>query len=261
MICKKLDRCICHSEQLLLRSDQWKELFSLADMVSKGTTKGYKKCFLNIPCIYRTGFCTASTVVTFIIIQNQLIILEGNCIFPVVLSSSELGTLTLKKADDADAYIPSGDEEYGERYFLSEDDAKKYYEDYTGKAVALVKELLESQEWERSNRPESMASPEEINFDSGKIAFKKASYNQKGYLFTQGPSDDEWAASDHSGKYSLTVKDQRAKDTDSTPRPLVYKGELTADGASVAYTLEKRNDSLVLKLGETMYDPVFTNGK
>lgn len=170
-------------------------------------------------------------------------------------------SLTLKKADDADAYIPSGDEEYGERYFLSEDDAKKYYEDYTGKAVARVKELLESQEWERSNRPESMASPEEINFDSGKIAFKKASYNQKGYLFTQGPSDDEWAASDHSGKYSLTVKDQRAKDTDSTPRPLVYKGELTADGASVAYTLEKRNDSLVLKLGETMYDPVFTNGK
>lgn len=62
----------------------------------------------------------------------------------IVLSSSELGTLTLKKADDADAYIPSGDEEYGERYFLSEDDAKKYYEDYTGKAVARVKELLES---------------------------------------------------------------------------------------------------------------------
>ncbi len=38
---------------------------------------------------------------------------------------------------------------------------------------------------------------EEINFDNGKIAFKKASYNQKGYLFIQGPSDDEWAASDH----------------------------------------------------------------
>lgn len=179
----------------------------------------------------------------------------------IVLNSSELGTLTLKKVDDEDAYIPSGDEEYGERYFLSEDDAKKYYEDYTGKAVARVKELLESQEWERSNRPESMASPEEINFDSGKIAFKKASYNQKGYLFIQGPSDDEWAASDHLGKYSLTVKDQRAKDTDSTPRPLVYKGELTVDGATVAYTLEKRNDSLVLKLGETMYDPVFANGK
>ncbi len=62
------------------------------------------------------------------------------------------------------------------------------------------------------------------------------------------------------GKCRLTVQDRGLR-IDSTPRPLVYKGELTVDGASVAYTLEKRNDNLVLKLGETMYDPVFTNGK
>ena len=85
MICKKLDGCICHTEQLLFRSDQWKEFSSLTDMISKSTTKRYKKCLIYIPCIYRTGFCTSATIVAFFIIDDQFIILERNCFFTTCL--------------------------------------------------------------------------------------------------------------------------------------------------------------------------------
>ena len=41
-------------------------------MISKSTTKRYKKCLIYIPCIYRTGFCTSATIVAFFIIDDQL---------------------------------------------------------------------------------------------------------------------------------------------------------------------------------------------
>ena len=109
MIIKELDRCIGHSEKLLLRGDQRKEFLSLADVISKRSAKGNDICFVYIPCIHRTGFCTSAAVVTFLCIDHQLVILKGDSVFSAGLfTDTTVDTCILFPADlsrSLDPYI------------------------------------------------------------------------------------------------------------------------------------------------------------
>ena len=109
VIIKELDRCIGHSEKLLLRGDQRKEFLSLADVISKRSAKGNDICFVYIPCIHRTGFCTSAAVVTFLCIDHQLVILKGDGIFSACLfADTTVDTCILFPADlsrSLDPYI------------------------------------------------------------------------------------------------------------------------------------------------------------
>lgn len=70
----------------------------------------------------------------------------------VVLSSSQLGTVTLVRQDDG-SYVPSGSEGYGERYFVDESAAQSYYDEYTAATPDRVRDTLESATWSVKTRP------------------------------------------------------------------------------------------------------------
>lgn len=70
----------------------------------------------------------------------------------VVLSSSQLGTVTLVRQNDG-SYVPSGSEGYGERYFVDESAAQSYYNEYTAATPDRVRDTLESATWSVKTRP------------------------------------------------------------------------------------------------------------
>lgn len=183
--------------------------------------------------------------------------MEGN---DVVLTSDQAGTITLKKQDDG-SYIPSGTEDLGERYFTDEGDAKSYSDKYTKGSAKRVKEFLEGNDWSIDGTLSVRTLDETISFADGSLEYTKGEYDSTGYLFKQGPSEDSWLGSDHSGKYDIKAEFQGMSSGGSSERTAMYTGTLESDGGSVPFTLEKSGDSISLALNPGTGGVTFTNGK
>lgn len=162
----------------------------------------------------------------------------------IVLTSSTYGDVrTLRKMDDGGYLDTSLNEEFGERYYTSEDDAQAYTDGFIEDAPQRVAKLLESSDFtETGSNWAYVATPETISFADGKVTFTKGVYkttNNNGESFGNktGPDDDEWAASDHTGDYEVTV-DKMVRDTSngSSYRPR-YEGTITIDGQALTYRL------------------------
>ena len=118
-------------------------------------------------------------------------------------------------------------------------------------------DYLESANWKKTTGSgSSCQQAETISFKDGKASFVKGVYDQKGYVFHQGPNDGEWGASDHSGEYSVTVGQFSRFNSSDNPQ---FTGSLTIDGAETTYELETASVSggMKLTLDKTM-DLIFT---
>lgn len=177
----------------------------------------------------------------------------------VVLSSSQLGTVTLVRQDDG-SYVPSGSEGYGERYFVDESAAQSYYDKYTAATPDRVRDALESATWSVKNPPSTQTVAETLSFDDGSLAFTKGEYQRKG-SYTDAPRESSWLASDHSGKYDLDVSSQWVSSDGSSPRPLIYEETIAVGGEAADFKLSDRRGSLTLTLSSEWSAVTFANGK
>ena len=95
----------------------------------------------------------------------------------------------------------------------------------------------------------------EYDMNTGTV-FAKGVYDQKGYIFHQGPNDGEWGAADHSGAYTVTVDQFSTVETSDNPK---FIGSLTIDGAESTYKLEVLSDGMRLTLDkDNTTDLIFT---
>lgn len=155
---------------------------------------------------------------------------DGN----LVLTSSILGTTTLARSDDGSYYSVQGTEElFGSRYYLSEEQAQSYSNEYAASVTGRVREILESTAF-TVNSSNSQTVEETIAFADGSANFTKGEYAQEGYLFLQGPAEGSWTASDHTGDYSVTVDTMRRTNMGSDAE---YTGTLTIGSDAVEYKL------------------------
>lgn len=99
----------------------------------------------------------------------------------VVLSSSQLGTVTLVRQDDG-SYVPLGCEDYGERYFEDESAAKSYYDEYTAATPDRVRDTLESATWSVKNPPSTQTVAETLSFDDGLARIHEGRIPEEGLL-------------------------------------------------------------------------------
>lgn len=172
----------------------------------------------------------------------------------LVLTSSVLGTTTLVRSDDGSYYSVQGSEElFGSRYYLSEEQAQAYCEDYKSDAAERVQEVLESTMLAVSSSSSSRVSDETISFANGSASFTKGEYEQDGYLFIQGPAEGSWTAGDHSGNCAITVETMRRTNMGSDAE---YTGTLTVGGDDVDYTLTLNDSGRVTLKIESL---TFTN--
>lgn len=177
----------------------------------------------------------------------------------VVLSSLQLGTVTLVRQDDG-SYVPSGSEDYGERYFEDESTAKAYYDEYTAAAPDRVKAMLEGTGWSVENLPSTQTVAETLSFDDGSLTFTKGEYQREGFS-TDAPRESSWLASDHSGEYELDVTSQWVSSDGSSPRPLIYEGTIAVGGETTDFKLSDRKGALKLTLSSEWSAVTFVNGE
>lgn len=158
----------------------------------------------------------------------------------VLTSSTWSGVTTLVREDDGSYSISGDNDALGIRFFLSEDDARTYTKKFVGAAPERVAQTLESSDFTETSSPwVSATTKEAVSFHDGEAVFTKGVYsrdNELGtYLFKQGPSEDEWTASDHSGGYEVTV-DKMLRDGISNDIA-AYTGTLTVGGDAIDYKL------------------------
>ena len=177
----------------------------------------------------------------------------------VVLSSLQLGTVTLVRQDDG-SYVPSGSEDYGERYFEDESAAKSYYDEYTAAAPDRVRDTLEGATWSVKDLPSTQTVAETLSFDGSSLVFTKGEYQRTGF-YSNAPRESSWLASDHSGEYDLDVSSQWVSSDGSSPRPLIYEGTITVGGEKANFRLSDRKGSLKLTLSSDSSAVTFANGK
>ena len=177
----------------------------------------------------------------------------------IVLTSS-LGRVTVLEPTSNGSYQVSEDS-FGTRYFLSEQDAKKYCDEQTEEAAGDVLSILEATTFKDSygsgtvgNDAASRTVPESIHFEDGEATFTKGEYSQEGFIFRQGPSEVEWIASDHSGAVEVTVDEMIRNGSGGDSDWPSYTGLLTIDGDSVEYELElKPNGDVELSIEELTF--------
>lgn len=155
----------------------------------------------------------------------------------ITLAEAHGDFLELSPIEDSDGYQYVGKEKLGTRFYPSREEAEEATNAFIEALPNTVEAELESADWEKnvSSSASSCEQPETISFSDGKADFTRGSYTQNGYIFRQGPNAGDWAASDHSGKYTVTVDDFSRVVTSNNPQ---YSGTLTIDGAEITYKLE-----------------------
>lgn len=159
----------------------------------------------------------------------------------VLTSSTGNGVTTLIRADDGSYGISGENDALGIRYFLSKDDAQAYTHKFIEDAPERVAQILESSDFTETGSLWSSATEKEgVSFDGGEAVFTKGEYSETDdmgnrYLFKQGPSEDKWTASDHSGSYEVTV-DKMVCDGLSNDIA-TYTGTLSIGGDATDYKL------------------------
>ena len=152
----------------------------------------------------------------------------------IILDESHGEIITLTPIEGSDGYQYAGKEKLGTRFYPSAD-------------------------WKKEvSAGGSCQQPETISFKDGKASFAKGVYNQKGYIFHQGPNDGEWGVSDHSGEYKVTVDQFSTVETSDNPK---FIGSLTIGDAETTYKLEVLSDGMRLTLDkDNTTDLIFTAG-
>lgn len=175
----------------------------------------------------------------------------------VVLDESHGEIITLNPIDNSDGYQYAGEEKLGTRFYPSKEEAETATREFKDNLPNTVMDYLESANWKKEvSSSGSCKQAETISFSDGSADFVKGVYDQENYVFHQGPNDGEWGASDHSGKYSVTVDQFSTVSTSSNPQ---YIGNLTIGGAMTTYKLEVMSDSMKLTLDkENTMDLIFT---
>ena len=175
----------------------------------------------------------------------------------ITLDESHGEIITLNPIEGSDGYQYAGEEKLGTRFYPSKEEAQAATREFTDDLPNTVMDYLESADWKKTTGSgSSCQQPETISFKDGRASFVKGFYDQKGYIFHQGPNDGEWGASDHSGEYSVTVGQFSRFNSSDNPQ---YIGDLTIDGAETTYKLEVMSDSLRLTLDkDNTMDLIFT---
>lgn len=175
----------------------------------------------------------------------------------IVLDESHGEIITLTPIDGSDGYQYAGEEKLGTRFYPSQEEAQTATREFTDNLPNTVKDYLESTDWKKKvYTGGSCQQPETISFKDGKASFAKGVYDQKGYIFHQGPNDGEWGAADHSGAYTVTVDQFSTVETSDNPK---FIGSLTIDGAESTYKLEVLSDGMRLTLDkDNTTDLIFT---
>mgnify|MGYP005807066413 FL=1 len=175
----------------------------------------------------------------------------------ITLDESHGEIITLNPIEGSDGYQYAGEEKLGTRFYPSREEAQAATREFTDDLPNIVKGYLESADWKKEvSAGGSCQQPETISFKDGKASFAKGVYNQKGYIFHQGPNDGEWGVSDHSGEYKVTVDQFSTVETSDNPK---FIGSLTIEGAETTYKLEVMSDSMRLTLDkDNTMDLIFT---
>lgn len=175
----------------------------------------------------------------------------------ITLNESHGEIITLTPIEGSDGYQYAGEEKLGTRFYPSKEEAQAATREFTDDLPNTVMDYLESADWKKEVASvSSCKQAETISFKDGKADFVKGVYDQKYYVFHQGPNDGEWGASDHSGKYSVTVNQFSRFNTSDNPQ---FIGDLTIDGAKTTYKLEVLSDMMRLTLDkDNSMDLIFT---
>ena len=177
----------------------------------------------------------------------------------ITLDESHGEIITLNPIEGSDGYQYAGEEKLGTRFYPSREEAQAATREFTDDLPNTVKGYLESADWKKEvSAGGSCQQPETISFKDGKASFAKGVYNQKGYIFHQGPNDGEWGVSDHSGEYKVTVDQFSTVETSDNPK---FIGSLTIGDAETTYKLEVLSDGMRLTLDkDNTTDLIFTAG-
>lgn len=162
----------------------------------------------------------------------------------IVLTVSGGGgtTYTLLMLDGEDGYALSGAEDLGERYYLREDDAWDWHDEFVSGMPERVAGLLESGEWSIPTAGLSSIEQPTLSFSGGEAAYTKGGYAESGR--DVGPGEGTWEASDHSGAYEVEIEKLSA----STNGKPTYRGVLSVGGEAVDFELALSDDSMTLTL-------------
>ena len=164
----------------------------------------------------------------------------------IVLDESHGEIITLNPIEGSDGYQYAGEEKLGTRFYPSKEEAQNATQEFTDNLPNTVMDYLESADWKKEvYAGGSCQQAETISFKDGKASFAKGVYDQKGYVFHQGPNEGEWGAADHSGEYKITVDQFSTVETSDNPK---FIGNLTIGGAKTTYKLEVLSDGLRLTL-------------
>lgn len=164
----------------------------------------------------------------------------------ITLDESRGETITLNPIEGSDGYQYAGEEKLGTRFYPSKEEAQDATQEFTENLPNTVMDYLEAANWKKEvSAGGSCQQSETIAFKDGNASFTKGVYDQKGYIFHQGPNDGEWGASDHSGEYAVTVDQFSIVETSDNPK---FIGTITIGGAETTYKLEVLSDSLRLTL-------------
>lgn len=173
----------------------------------------------------------------------------------VLTSATSGGVTTLNRKDDGSYAVAGENAVFGTRFFLDEDDAKTYSSQFVTDAPKQVSKILESSTFSGGDGGwKSQTKPEEIDFTDGKLNYQKGEYTQDGYFFHQGPDDDDWLSSDHSGKYKVTVTKMVRNGYGGKSDWPSFRGTLAVGDTSTDFVLDiKSDESVVLTIGQVKF--------
>lgn len=154
----------------------------------------------------------------------------------IVIALPGYESMTLKRVEGEDAYVQSGWEDLGERYYPTEEEAVEYRDEFLSGSGERVGTLLESTEWCLEADGNVRKADEAISFKDGKAEFEKGEYDESA-RFNKVPDEGKWVARDHSGECAVEVESFTASRSGSSMVPL-YTGTLTVGGESVPFTLQ-----------------------
>ena len=146
----------------------------------------------------------------------------------VVIALPGYESMTLKRVEGEDAYVQSGWEDLGERYYPTEEEAVEYRDEFLSGSGERVGKLLESTEWRLEADGNVRKADEAISFKGGKVEFEKGEYDESA-RFNKVPDESKWVARDHSGECAVEVESFTASRSGSSMVPL-YTGTLTVGG-------------------------------
>jgi len=164
----------------------------------------------------------------------------------VILALATGPAMTLERLEDGDGYSLLGYEDVGVRYYLSEDDAQAWHDEFVGEAPERVAGYLESVTWGIPLGGSTATTKPTIAFSDGSITFPKGVW-----VHTYGaPSADSWTSADHSGEYAVSIDTILVPSGYADTTAPLYQGTITVSGESTDFDLWVEKDTFQLLLAD-----------